>query len=181
MSDNRRQYQTIQKALKTCYPMEPEGHLARHLTTLAGLVSGIVSTKRPHLSKIAAQVPDASLAEKELGWSPRTSFPELVSIMVDAELERVRQKKAARRYVGRESVAPLLLATSAKAHLHPTVEASGRARSLHGVAVMALMATRWFPRRLLNRARPTCRKPVVLQVVTVNVISTRAGQGMAGI
>ena len=66
MSDNRRQYQTIQKALKTCYPIEPEGHLARHLTTLAGLVSGIVSSKRSHLSKIAAQVPDHSLAESRV-------------------------------------------------------------------------------------------------------------------
>ena len=63
MSDNHRQYQTIQKTLKTCYPQEPEGNLARHLTTLAGLVSGIVSSKRTPLSKIAAQVPDASLAE----------------------------------------------------------------------------------------------------------------------
>ena len=66
MSDNHRQYQTIQKALKTCYPQEPEGHLARHLTTLAGLVSGIVSSKRSHLSKIAAQVPDHSLAESRV-------------------------------------------------------------------------------------------------------------------
>jgi hypothetical protein len=63
MSDNRRQYQTIHKALKTCYPIEPEGHLACRLTTLAGLVSGIVSSQRTHLSKIAAQVPDCSLAE----------------------------------------------------------------------------------------------------------------------
>ena len=46
MSDNRRQYHNVRNALKTCYPFEPEGQLARHLNTLAGLVSGIVSSGR---------------------------------------------------------------------------------------------------------------------------------------
>jgi GDPmannose 4,6-dehydratase len=34
-------------------------------------------------------VGDAAKARRELGWSPRTSFPELVELMVDADLERV--------------------------------------------------------------------------------------------
>lgn len=61
MSDNRRQYHTIRQSMKTCYPTEPTGRLARHLNTLAALVSGIVASQHTHLPKIAAKVPDAAL------------------------------------------------------------------------------------------------------------------------
>ena len=36
---------------------------------------------------------DASLAKKELGWEPKISFNELVSMMVDADMERISSKK----------------------------------------------------------------------------------------
>jgi GDPmannose 4,6-dehydratase len=39
---------------------------------------------------------DASKAQRELGWQPRTSFAELVRILVDAELARLREAKPAR-------------------------------------------------------------------------------------
>ena len=39
-------------------------------------------------------VGDASKARRELEWSPRTSFPELVEQMVDADLERVANELA---------------------------------------------------------------------------------------
>ena len=45
MSDNLRQYRAIQAALRQGYPGEPKGQLARHLTTLAALISGIVASK----------------------------------------------------------------------------------------------------------------------------------------
>jgi GDPmannose 4,6-dehydratase len=35
---------------------------------------------------------DLSKARRELGWSPRIGFAELVAMMVDADLERLRQK-----------------------------------------------------------------------------------------
>lgn len=35
---------------------------------------------------------DASKAQRELGWEPETSFPDLVHMMVDADLERWRQR-----------------------------------------------------------------------------------------
>ena len=35
-------------------------------------------------------VGDASKAHKVLGWEPRTSFPELVRMMVDADVEQLR-------------------------------------------------------------------------------------------
>ncbi len=36
---------------------------------------------------------DASLAKKELGWEPKVSFNELVSMMVDADMERIISEK----------------------------------------------------------------------------------------
>lgn len=52
MSDNRRRYRAIKRALKQLYPKEPTGNLARHLNTLAALVSGIVGGKSVNLSSI---------------------------------------------------------------------------------------------------------------------------------
>ena len=39
-------------------------------------------------TEIEALVGDYSLAERELGWRPRTTFAELIRMMVDADLER---------------------------------------------------------------------------------------------
>lgn len=60
MSDNLRRYCAIQLALKQLYPSEPSGNLARHLNTLAALVSGIVGSKKTHLPAIASKMPDSS-------------------------------------------------------------------------------------------------------------------------
>jgi GDPmannose 4,6-dehydratase len=38
---------------------------------------------------------DASKARRELGWKPKVSFPELVNMMVDADLELARREKRA--------------------------------------------------------------------------------------
>jgi GDPmannose 4,6-dehydratase len=37
---------------------------------------------------------DPSLARDELGWEPRVAFKELVEMMVDADLERLRSGQA---------------------------------------------------------------------------------------
>ncbi|MFZ5595900.1 MAG: GDP-mannose 4,6-dehydratase [Bacillota bacterium] len=52
----------------------------KHVVTDQGLV-------RP--AEVDLLVGDPSLAARELGWTPRTSFKELVSLMVDADMERV--------------------------------------------------------------------------------------------
>ncbi len=39
MSDNLRRYRAIRDALKQYYPGQPSGTVARHLTTLAALIS----------------------------------------------------------------------------------------------------------------------------------------------
>ena len=57
MSDSRRQYRAIKKAMKQLYPEEPRGNLARHLETLVFMISGIIGGKSCQLPKIASQVP----------------------------------------------------------------------------------------------------------------------------
>lgn len=66
MSDNRRRYRAVRMALNKLYPTEPQGNLARHLNTLAGLISGIIGSKSVHLSKVAQKVPDETKAESRV-------------------------------------------------------------------------------------------------------------------
>lgn len=66
MSDNQRRYRTVRKQLKKLYPFEPQGNLARHLNTLAGLVSGIVGSHSSQLPKIARKVPDNTKKESRV-------------------------------------------------------------------------------------------------------------------
>jgi len=58
MSDNLRRYRAIKNGLKQLYGTEPKGNLARHLDTLAALISGIVGSKSTQLPAVAAKVPD---------------------------------------------------------------------------------------------------------------------------
>jgi len=57
MSDSRRTHRAIKTKLKQLYPKEPQGNLARHLETLACLISGIIMSKSCQLPKIASKVP----------------------------------------------------------------------------------------------------------------------------
>jgi hypothetical protein len=63
MSDNLTRYRVVRQALKQLYPKEPQGNLARHLNTLAGLISGIVGSKSTNLPHIASKVPDGTAVE----------------------------------------------------------------------------------------------------------------------
>ncbi len=58
MSDNLRRYRAIKTAIMQLYPTEPRGNTARHLHTLAALVSGIVGSRSTNLPAIAGKVPD---------------------------------------------------------------------------------------------------------------------------
>jgi hypothetical protein len=66
MSDNRRRYRAIRNGLKQLYPTEPKGNTARHLNTLAALISGIVGSKSTHLPAIAGKVPDGTKKESRV-------------------------------------------------------------------------------------------------------------------
>src|SRR5437762_4514903 len=63
MSDNLRRYRAIRDALTQWYPGQPTGNLARHLHTLAALISGIVGSKSTQLPHIAAKVPNGTKPE----------------------------------------------------------------------------------------------------------------------
>ncbi len=60
MSDNLRRYRAIHTALMQLHPGNPTGNQARHLQTLAGLISGIVGSRRVNLPAVAGKVPDAT-------------------------------------------------------------------------------------------------------------------------
>jgi hypothetical protein len=66
MSDNLHRYRAIRNALKQAYPAQPQGNLARHLNTLAALISGIVGSKSTQLPNIAAKVPNGTKPESRV-------------------------------------------------------------------------------------------------------------------
>src|SRR5712691_7906678 len=66
MSDNLRRYRAIHNALKQAYPAQPTGNVARHLHTLAMLISGIVGSKSTQLPTIAPKVPDGTKPESRV-------------------------------------------------------------------------------------------------------------------
>src|SRR5438093_6606739 len=66
MSDNLRRYRAIRQALAQCYPTSSQRNFARHLNTLAALISGIVGSKSTQLPHIATKVPDGTKPESRV-------------------------------------------------------------------------------------------------------------------
>jgi hypothetical protein len=66
MHDNLRRYRAICDALTHAYPTPPTGNFARHLHTLAALISGIVGSKSTQLPHIATKVPDGAKPESRV-------------------------------------------------------------------------------------------------------------------
>lgn len=66
MSDNLRRYRAIRDALTPWYPGQPSGTVARHLVTLAALISGIVGSKSTQLPHIAAKGPNGTKSESRV-------------------------------------------------------------------------------------------------------------------
>ena len=82
MSDNLRRYRAIKNGLKQLYATEPKGNLARHLDTLAGLISGIVGSKSTSLPAVAAKVPDRSKRESRVKRFSRWANNERIDMAV---------------------------------------------------------------------------------------------------
>lgn len=57
MSDNLRRYRAIHQEIRQWFPTTLSARQARHLTTCAALISGIVGAQHTHLDKVAAKVP----------------------------------------------------------------------------------------------------------------------------
>lgn len=66
MSDNLRRYRAIREALTPWYPGQPTGRVARHMTTLAALISGIVGSKSTQLPSVATKIPDGTQPESRV-------------------------------------------------------------------------------------------------------------------
>ena len=85
MSDNLRRYRAIRDALTPWYPGPPTGTVARHLTTLAALISGIVGRKSTQLPSVATKIPDGTKLESRVKhfarWLDNTRILEEVSFL----------------------------------------------------------------------------------------------------
>lgn len=66
MGDNLRRYRAIKEGLGQLFGKGAQGNVARHLNTLAGLVSGIVGSQRANLPDIASKVPDGRQRESRV-------------------------------------------------------------------------------------------------------------------
>ena len=58
--DNFRRYQAVRAGLREFYQEEPKRNVARHLNTLAWMISGIVGSKRTNYPEIAKKAPDGN-------------------------------------------------------------------------------------------------------------------------
>ena len=92
MSDNLRRYRAIRDALTQYYPGQPSGAVARHLITLAALISGIVGSKSTQLPHIAAKVPNGTKPESRVKrfarWVDNAHLLEEVYCLPSAEVLR---------------------------------------------------------------------------------------------
>jgi hypothetical protein len=90
MSDNLRRYRAIRAALLQGYPGQPTGTIARHLTTLAALMSGIVGSKSTPLPHIATKVPDGTKPESRVTrlarWCDKAHILEEMSFLPYADV-----------------------------------------------------------------------------------------------
>ena len=66
MGDNHRVYRRIIKSLRQIYPQKLSGRQARHMNTLAGMVSGIVRSGKSQLKAMAKKAPDSSKVESRI-------------------------------------------------------------------------------------------------------------------
>src|SRR2546428_325342 len=90
MSDNLRRYRAIRNALTQAYPAQPKGNVARHLHTLAALISGIAGRKSTQLPTIAAKVPNGTKPESRVNrftrWVDNAHILEEVYFLPYAEV-----------------------------------------------------------------------------------------------
>jgi len=90
MRDHLRRYRAIRHALMQAYPTAPTGNFARHLQTLAALISGIVGSKSTQLPTLATKVPDGTKPESRVKrltrWIDHERIVEEMSFVPYAEL-----------------------------------------------------------------------------------------------
>ncbi|MBF0620788.1 MAG: IS4 family transposase [Magnetococcales bacterium] len=60
MGDNAKRFRIIRKELTTLFPGTASGNVARHLNTLAAMMSGIIGAKNVHLPEVASKAPNGT-------------------------------------------------------------------------------------------------------------------------
>ena len=92
MSDNLRRSRAIRDALAQCSPTSSQGNFARHLNTLAALISGIVGSKSSQLPHMATKVPDGTKPESRVKrftrWLDNDHLLEEVDFLPSADVLR---------------------------------------------------------------------------------------------
>ena len=81
------------KAINTEIAWEGEGINEKGIDKNTGKVLVEVSPEFFRPSEVDLLIGDYSKAKEKLGWSPKTSFERLVSIMVEADIERIEKNK----------------------------------------------------------------------------------------
>jgi hypothetical protein len=97
MSDNRRRYRAIRDAFIQGYPGQPSGTVARHLSTLAALISGIVGSKSTQWPHLAATVPHGPKPESRVKrfarWCDNARILEAVYFLPYADVCAPRRRE----------------------------------------------------------------------------------------
>ena len=70
-SDNLRRYRAIRDACTPWDPGQPPGTVARHWTTLAALLSGMVGSPSPPRPSVAPTIPEGAKPERRVKRLPR--------------------------------------------------------------------------------------------------------------
>jgi hypothetical protein len=90
MSDTLHRYRAIRDAFTPWYPGQPSGTVARHWSTLAALLSGIVGSTNTPLPPIAAPVPNgatpASRVQRFARWFDNAHLLEEVYLLPSADV-----------------------------------------------------------------------------------------------
>lgn len=160
MSDNLRRYRAIRDALTQYYPGQPTGTVARHLTTLAALISGIVGGKSTQLPHIATQVPDGTKPESRVKrftrWLDNARILEELYFLPYAEI---------------------VLAQLARETLVLVMDGSGVGRGCCALMMHVIYKGRALPLLWRVRQCPKGHFPEDLHIALVDLVSTLIPEG----
>ena len=163
MRDNLHRYRAIREAFTPWYPGQPTGTVARPLTTLAALISGIVGRKSTPLPRGATQIPAGPKPESRGKRLPR-----------GLDNERVLEEISFLPYITL-FLAPLALETLG-------VVMDGRVVGRGGLALMShvVYKGRAVPWAWRGRHRPKGHCPATLHIAMVALRSTLIPEGTKG-
>ena len=160
MSDNLRRYRAIRDALTQWYPGQPTGTVARHLTTLAALISGIVGSKSTQLPSVATKIPD--------GTKPESRVKRLSRWL---DNERILEEVYFLPYVN------LLLAQLALETLVVVMDGSVVGRGCLALMLHVVYKGRALPLAWRVRHGPKGHCPEALHIAMVELMSTLIPEG----